>query len=365
MAVALLMHTRKSKPVPLDTMERSISVIIPNHNGAATIGLCLEAALSSAYGNFEVIVVDDCSTDDSVKIIGRYPCTLIRLGEHGGASRARNAGARSSTGDILFFTDSDCLLTPEALFRAAGAVAEGGPRVAIGGTYTPLPHDDDFFSTFQSVFINYSETKRTGHPAGQPAGQPDYLATHALALDASTFRDSGGFREDFLPIIEDVEFSHRLARSGCTLRMDPGMLVRHIFRFTLRKSLRNAYRKTYYWVRYSLENKDLLADSGTASSELKLNGIFYLLTLLCLCAALLAEDPRFLLPLPAVAGLNLFFSRHLLAAFHRAKGVRFAFLSAVYYTLLYPAPVWAGTAAAVLKALLKRPRRLRRTVRQD
>ncbi|MFO0752198.1 MAG: glycosyltransferase family 2 protein [Thermodesulfovibrionales bacterium] len=340
-------------------MEKSVSVIIPTYNGAATIGPCIEAALSSDYGNFEVIVVDDCSTDDSAKIIGGYPCTLIRLGEHGGASRARNAGALHSRGAILFFTDSDCLLTREALSRAVRAVTEGGPRVVVGGTYTPLPYDDDFFSTFQSVFINYSETKT----ALRPAERPDYLATHAMALYASTFRDAGGFKEDFLPILEDVEFSHRLARSGCTLRMDPGILVRHIFRFTLRKSLRNAYRKTYYWILYSLENKDLLADSGTASSELKLNGILYLASLLCLLSALAAGDPRFLLPLPAAAGLSLFFSRRLLTAFYRAKGFRFFSLAALYYLTLYPAPVWAGTATAVLQGLLTKLRTKRPTER--
>ncbi|MBZ0156511.1 MAG: glycosyltransferase family 2 protein [Alphaproteobacteria bacterium] len=342
-------------------MGKSISVIIPNYNGAATIGPCIEAALSSDYKNFEVIVVDDCSSDGSVEIIEKYPCTLVRLGKHGGASRARNAGALRGRGDILFFTDSDCLLTREALSLAAEAIAGGGPRVIIGGTYTPLPYDTDFFSTFQSVFIHYSETKKTGRPAGHadkhPYDSPDYLATHAMAMDAQTFRDSGGFREDFLPILEDVEFSHRAARSGCLLRMDPGILVRHIFNFTLRKSLHNAYKKTYYWILYSLENKDLLADSGTASSELKLNGIFYLLTLLSLCLALLAGDPRFLLSLPVYAGLTLFCSRNLLAAFHKAGGGRFAFLSALYYTLLYPAPVWAGTTAAVLSKILNRQHR--------
>ncbi|MFC1837696.1 glycosyltransferase family 2 protein, partial [Thermodesulfobacteriota bacterium] len=69
-----------------------ISVIIPNRNGEKTIGLCLEAALASQYTNFEVVVVDDCSTDSSPGIISQFPCRFIRLPEHGGASAARNAG---------------------------------------------------------------------------------------------------------------------------------------------------------------------------------------------------------------------------------------------------------------------------------
>jgi len=63
----------------------SISVIIPNRNGAATIGKCLAAALASRHDNFEVIVVDDGSEDDSGEVIKGFPCRLIRLAQHGGA----------------------------------------------------------------------------------------------------------------------------------------------------------------------------------------------------------------------------------------------------------------------------------------
>ncbi len=73
--------------------ERFISVVIPNRNGAATVGQCLEAAFASDYGRFEVVVVDDASEDASVEIIRAFPCRLVRLDRHGGVSRARNAGA--------------------------------------------------------------------------------------------------------------------------------------------------------------------------------------------------------------------------------------------------------------------------------
>jgi glycosyltransferase involved in cell wall biosynthesis len=71
-----------------------ISVIIPNYNGEKTIGRCLDAAFASQYTNFEVVVVDDCSADSSTTIIEKYPCRLMRLSEHGGASKARNTGAQ-------------------------------------------------------------------------------------------------------------------------------------------------------------------------------------------------------------------------------------------------------------------------------
>ncbi|HZD60701.1 MAG TPA: glycosyltransferase family A protein [Anaerolineae bacterium] len=131
-------------------------VIIPSYNRSATIGKCLDAALSSHYKNFEVVVVDDCSTDDSVEVIKTYPCRLIQLNEHSGASKARNVGALHSNGEILFFTDSDCLIQGDTLATVNKAVAvHDSDRTITGGTYTTLPFDNKFFSTFQSAFVHY------------------------------------------------------------------------------------------------------------------------------------------------------------------------------------------------------------------
>ncbi|MEW6117499.1 MAG: glycosyltransferase family 2 protein [Nitrospirota bacterium] len=327
-------------------MERFISIVIPNYNGSATIGRCIEAALASAYAHFEVIVVDDCSTDGSVEIITQYPCRLIRLSRHGGASKARNTGAFHSKGDILFFTDADCLLTPDALSVAGAIIAEKGTAMVVGGTYTPLPYDKGFYSMFQSVFINYSELKH--------ADAPDYIATHALAIDAQVFRTSGGFAEEFLPILEDVEFSHRLRSRGYTLMMSPHLLVQHIFNYSLGASLRNAMRKTAYWVLYSLRNRDLFADSGTASLELKFNGFIYLIMLSLIVFGIATGKgiaAAFVLALLLLAA-NGTVSRALLAAFLRAGGKLFALKATAYYMLVYPAAIWIGVIVGMKKYLL-------------
>jgi GT2 family glycosyltransferase len=190
-----------------------ISIIIPNRNGEATIGLCLETAFASKYQSFEVIVVDDHSTDGSVGVIEEFPCKLVRLDRQSGVSAARNAGAKQGRGDLLFFTDADCLLEEDALAVAAETFLAHGAGVVIGGTYTKKPRDKDFFSYFQSIFINYSESKK--------ADSPDYLAAHAMIIAAETFHENQGFQENFLPVAEDVEFSHRLRRAGCRLLINP------------------------------------------------------------------------------------------------------------------------------------------------
>jgi glycosyltransferase involved in cell wall biosynthesis len=157
-------------------MENLVSVIIPNRNGATTIGKCLDAALASRHANFEVIVVDDDSQDNSINVIAPYPCKLLQLSKHGGAAVARNLGAQHARGAILFFTDADCLLQDATLALAVGTLAAAGPGAIVGGTYTVAPYDRRFCSRFQSV------SSITLKPGTRRRRLHRY---HALAMDAT------------------------------------------------------------------------------------------------------------------------------------------------------------------------------------
>lgn len=318
-------------------MSTQLSVIIPNHNGSAFLDTCLKALFSASHQPFEVIVVDDCSTDSSAAIITTFPCRIIRLEKQGGTSKARNIGAKNSLGNALFFIDVDCIVQDDTILHAKNAYDKNSDLV-IGGSYTPIAFDDTFFSTFQSIFINYSELRRV---------EPDYIAGHAMVMSRAVFEKSGGFPEDFAPIIEDVEFSHRLKRSGQRLIMDSALLVRHIFNYDLKQSLRNAFRKSKYWTAYSLGNRDLMADSGTASRELKFTVFCSSLIwffFLCLC---LSSNAFFLICIIIVFTFDLAVSRSLIRAFFREKGLVFGIMATLYYSLLYPLPTAAGGAAGM------------------
>jgi glycosyltransferase involved in cell wall biosynthesis len=333
-------------------MKPFISIIIPNYNGSRTIGACLEAVFACTDDDREVIVVDDCSEDGSLDIIRKYPCRLVQLEKHAGASGARNAGAFNSNGEVLFFIDADCLLKNDTFPVIRKSLSTLSAGMVIGGTYTPIPHDPGFFSRFQSVFINYFETKNSE--------APDYVATHALAIHAETFRKAGGFQEDFLPILEDVEFSHRLRSAGYVLLMNPDLQVRHIFNFTLLKSLRNAARKAHFWIVYSLTTRDLFADSGTASREIKINGVIWAGAVLLALLSFLSGRPGLLMVLPVLWSVNSIVNRHLVRAFYTAGGAFFSFLATLYYTMVYPAAVWTGAIIGIIRYCVLKVRQLRR-----
>ena len=322
-------------------MPISVSIIIPNRNGEATIGACLEAAFESEFENFEVVVVDDFSNDRSIEIIDRFPCEIIPLAKHCGTSRARNVGAQHSRGDLLFFTDSDCLLNRNTLEMAVDSVSSAGSKVILGGTYTLRPADETFFSCFQSAFIHYSESKH--------AGFPDYVAAHALIIDAGEFKNSGGFAEDFLPILEDIEFSHRMRHSGFRLVINPEIQVRHIFGYSFVKSMRNAFRKSMYWTVYSIFNRDLFKDSGTSSFELKTNTLTWFLNMLFLTGYLWMENLLFIPVILLALFINLACNRHLLALFYKTGGSWFLLSAMAYYTIIYPIAVSVGSFSGLLR----------------
>lgn len=325
--------------------ERLISIVLPNHNGADKIAKSLEAAFSSDYPLFEVVVVDDFSSDDSVEIIKRFPCKLIQLEEHSAVSKARNRGARASSGELLFFTDNDCLLQKDAL-TLANKTYMGKKGHVIGGTYTRLPYDQDFFSVFQSIFINYFETKKR---------EPDYIAGHAMIIDAELFRKSGGFMGNYFSGVtagvEDVEFCHRLRRAGHILHMNPEIQVQHVFNFSFLKSLRNAGNKSRCWTIYSLMNKDLFRDSGAASEELKINVVIFFASMCLFFVYLITGTSWSIAVIPFLFLVNLYFNKGLFLAFFRTKGLGFLIFAVAYYTMVYPIAVGAGALAGAIKYL--------------
>ena len=77
------------------------SIVIPVYNSSNTFKECLSAIFSSTYKDFEVIIVSDNSTDNSVDIAKKYQCKIIELKENKGPSFARNIGAKEATGEII------------------------------------------------------------------------------------------------------------------------------------------------------------------------------------------------------------------------------------------------------------------------
>lgn len=135
-----------------------VSVIIPSYNHAGFVGGTIESVLGQTHRRYEIIVVDDGSTDNSLEVIARYPGLHCISQKNQGVAAARNRGLRESTGDYVVFLDSDDRLLPEALevgvnclnaYPEYGFVAGRCNHIAIDGSFLrparPPSDEKDFY----------------------------------------------------------------------------------------------------------------------------------------------------------------------------------------------------------------------------
>ena len=179
-----------------------VSVIIPSYNSEKTIKLCLDAIYQQDYPNFEVIVVDDCSTDNSPRIIQEYPCQLIRTPKNIKVSAARNLGVQHAGGRYYFFVDSDVKLFPDAISNLVREFQKNPEIGCVCGMYAKTPLiNDSIFEEYRTLQNHYWHISSEGYAT------PGNFALGGVRSDV--FQEIGGFNPK-LTQCEDVEYGHRI-----------------------------------------------------------------------------------------------------------------------------------------------------------
>ncbi len=208
-----------------------ISIIIPTHNGAATLAQCLQAIRSSSLSPHEIIVVDDGSSDNSSEIAKQNGCRVIRSAENIGAACAKNLGARNATSETLLFTDDDVVVSGDALERVARDFSD--PTVAgVVGLFAAETPFDDFASNFKNLWMRFTYERVPREGIG-------LFYTSVAAIRREIFLQLGGFDENYrgASIAEDTEFGQRVWGAGYKIILDPSVSVTHHKHYTLRQVL--------------------------------------------------------------------------------------------------------------------------------
>jgi glycosyltransferase involved in cell wall biosynthesis len=235
-----------------------ISIVIPVHNAASTLGECLQAIRGSDYDQYEVIVVDDASTDTSAELATRYGCRVVRLRGNVGAARAKNVGASEAKGDIILFTDGDILLQPDTLRLVAEHLQE--PTIAgVVGLLSQKLRYDDFSSQFKNLWMHYTYKRiAAGYPAERSVG---LFFTSIAAIRSGVFARLGGFDTNYegASVTEDIEFGQRLLSAGCQVHLDRRLTVEHLKQYSLvgllKTDFERAFGLTKTWLRKRLESR--------------------------------------------------------------------------------------------------------------
>jgi GT2 family glycosyltransferase len=202
-----------------------ISVVVCSYNGSKTIAETLAALSKLSYPDYEVIVVDDGSTDATAEIARRHGVSLIQT-ENKGLSNARNLGMEAATGEIIAYIDDDAYPDPDWLkFIAAGLM--DSDHAGIGGPNLAPPEDGCIANC-------------VAHAPGGPVHVllSDEIAEHIpgcnMAYRLDQLRAVGGFDPRFRVAGDDVDICWRLQERGWTIGFSPAAVVWHHRRSSIR-----------------------------------------------------------------------------------------------------------------------------------
>ena len=207
-----------------------VSVIVCSYNGAKTLERCLESLKEVDYPDYEVILVDDGSKDNTQEIAARHPWIVNIKQVNKGLSVARNVGGYAATGEILAYTDSDCMADPDWLYYLVHTLTSGD-YAGVGGPNISPPAED---------WIQACVSAAPGGPSHVLL--TDVVAEHIpgcnMAFHKWAFEKIGGFDPEYRKAGDDVDFCWRLQQEGQVIAFSPAAIVWHYRRFTLQ-----AFRK--------------------------------------------------------------------------------------------------------------------------
>jgi O-antigen biosynthesis protein len=206
-----------------------VSVVVCSYNGARTIGRTCEKLLEVDYPDFEVIVVDDGSTDGTSAVAEEFGFRLIRTANRG-LSSARNTGAEVASGEYVAYLDDDAWPDPHWLKYLVHTFEQGG-FAAVGGPNIPPPDESTIARCVASspggpIHVLFDD-KRAEHVPGCN-----------LAVRLSVLRALGGFDPAFRVAGDDVDLCWRLHENELDIGFSPAAMVLHKRRDSVRGYLR-------------------------------------------------------------------------------------------------------------------------------
>ena len=330
--------------MPKDPSPTLVSIIIPVHNGAATLPRCLRALCDTTYPHWECLVVDDGSTDGSAAIAKEYGARVI--GEAGapcGPAAARNLGARQARGEILFFLDADVVVQPDTVGRMARVLQQEAQVAACFGSYDTSPAAGNFLSQYKNLQHHYL------HQQGKAEAGTFWAGCGAIRR--AIFLEMGGFDPRYRqPSVEDIELGYRLREAGHRIRLEKSIQVKHLKRWSPSSHLRNEIlARAVPWSRLLVGRKRLTDDLNLAPEQ-RLSAL----------VAWLALGSTFLAPANAAAAMLavalatalLILNRHFYHFLLQKRGLRFT-LAALPWHWLY----FLYSSAALALVLLAHPLR--------
>lgn len=306
----------------LQEQRPTISVVIPVHNAAHLVERVFAPVLAALQRQEidEILVVDDCSTDQLMEQLANYPCIkTVRTAQLSGPGAARNLAAQQATGEILWFVDSDVIVADDSA-RVLGGSFSDPNTVAVMGCYDDAPAAPNFLSQYKNLVHHFYHHHAKAEASTFWAG--------CGAVRKSAFLAVGGFDSKTykFPSIEDIDLGYRLRAAGGRILLDKSIQSQHLKVWRLGNLLHTEiFRRAIPWSKLMLRRGTLTDDLNIGRAE-RLRAV---LVILLLIATLLALTGRASWWMPgALLALDVIANRTFLSFFFKARG--FWFMARAY-----------------------------------
>ena len=240
-----------------------ISIIVPVYNGKETICECLRAVSNQEYRDYECIVVDDGSRDDTLDIVRDFPFKIIQVeGGPLGPANARNYGVEHAKGDIVLFIDADVIIKPDSLTKVAHDFAKNPDFAALFGSYDESPTSLNFVSQYKNLIHHYV------HQQGRENSATFWSGFGAIRRDV--FLKLGGFdaKQFPRPSIEDIDLGYRLKEAGYKTVLRKDIQVTHLKAWSLMGLLKtDIFYRAVPWTALILRHSNIPNDLNLSFSQ--------------------------------------------------------------------------------------------------
>jgi len=324
------------------------SIIVTTYNVQGTIADTLDCIFASEVDFlYEVIIVDDASSDKTPEICRLYEAKFIQLEKNGGPARARNIAIDNAIGELIIFVDSDVMFPSDLLARMMNKINTNSDLAGIGSISDPEPLNPCFYSRYfalQEYYLIASSAE-----AGRFLG----ICTRCGILKRKLFDEYGGFDENHKkPSIEDYQFSLRI-RHEHDIFWDKTFVNKHYFPDSFWKIFKRLHRNTkeMYGVMQNLKVKDTgpYVDDTRARMCIVLSGVFFFSGFIF----------PWLFPVAVMLmAISIFIKRGLLKLFYRHHGLKFTIAGWLLYIIVC-IPLLTGLSDGIIHSYIHKKQEIK------
>jgi GT2 family glycosyltransferase len=258
-----------------------ISVVIPAYNAEALISKCLDSLLKQTIDQtkYEIIVVDDGSTDATADVVQSFENVRLIKQNNQGPAAARNNGAANAKGDIILFTDSDCVPAINWIEEMIRPFNDDAEIVGVKGIYKT--DQKELIARFvQAEYEDkYDVLKRDQYI--------DFVDTYSAGFKRKVFIEFGGYDTSFpVACAEDVELSFRMFSRGYKMVFNPNAVVSHRHPATLTGYLKKKYKFAFWRILAVRKNPNKIIKDSHTPQIMKLQLLFFPLLIISLLATI-------------------------------------------------------------------------------